>query len=182
MGMIPKGTEYIKTVPFFLKIAEFVILLVAIGTLGRFLVKIGLTSEKSRLDFLMFAVVVLWIVVVIMAVLFVSGLHEKISIINWPLTVFISCLTWSVMLFIAGCLLADTVRKFNNIAFSSISSCDILDKENLGATCGHLIGATVCCFIASILFAVDAFFNFRILQGQRDTSSATASAPEKTST
>ena len=24
MGTIPKGTEYIKTVPFFLKIAEFV--------------------------------------------------------------------------------------------------------------------------------------------------------------
>ena len=48
------------------------------------------------------------------------------------------------MLFIAGCLIADTVRKFNkNIAFTSISPCDILDRGNHGATCGHLIGATV---------------------------------------
>ena len=46
------------------------------------------------------------------------------------------------MLFIAGCLIADTVRKYNkNIAFGSI--CDILDRGNPGATCGHLIFATV---------------------------------------
>ena len=61
--------------------------MVAIGTLGRFLNEIDPDSKRSRLDFGMFAVVVSWIVVVIMAVLFVSGLHEKISFINWPLAV-----------------------------------------------------------------------------------------------
>ncbi|XP_046842505.1 proteolipid protein 2-like isoform X1 [Xenia sp. Carnegie-2017] len=175
MGTIPKGTEYIKTVPFFLKIAEFVILLVALVTLGRF-IDVANPSE-SRLDFGMFAIVVSWIVVIVMVVVFVVGLHEKITVINWPMTVFINMVIWAVMLFIAGCVIADNVREYEDKKI-----CDLLKYFNSDARCWHLIAATVCCFIASILFAVDAFFNFRILRGQCDTSSAKTSTPAMTST
>ncbi len=35
----------------------------------------------------MFAIVVSWLLVILMVALFVTGLHEKITVINWPLTV-----------------------------------------------------------------------------------------------
>ena len=44
-------------------------------------------EKKGRLDFGMFVIVVSWLLVIIMVALFVTGLHEKITIINWPLTV-----------------------------------------------------------------------------------------------
>ena len=44
-------------------------------------------GNKGRLDFGMFAIVVSWIVVMVMVVVFEIGLHEKVTIINWPLTV-----------------------------------------------------------------------------------------------
>ena len=59
--------------------------MVTLGTLGRF-IDVANPSE-SRLDFGMFAIVVSWIVVIVMVVVFVIGLHEKITVINWPMTV-----------------------------------------------------------------------------------------------
>ncbi len=35
----------------------------------------------------MFAIVVSWLLVILMVALFVTGLHERITVINWPLTV-----------------------------------------------------------------------------------------------
>ena len=35
----------------------------------------------------MFVIVVSWLLVIIMVAFFITGLHEKITIINWPLTV-----------------------------------------------------------------------------------------------
>ena len=73
--------------------------MVAIVTLGAFLDKADLNvnryglstfdywGNKGSLDFGMFAIVVSWLVVIIMVVLFVTGLHEKVTVINWPLTV-----------------------------------------------------------------------------------------------
>ncbi|XP_046843405.1 uncharacterized protein LOC124437481 [Xenia sp. Carnegie-2017] len=91
MGAIPKGTKYIKTIPFFLKIAEFGVLLIAISTLGAFLDNLGSAINpwggKGSLYFGMFAIVVSWIVVMVMVVVFVTGLHETVTVINWPLTV-----------------------------------------------------------------------------------------------
>ncbi|XP_046842507.1 proteolipid protein 2-like isoform X2 [Xenia sp. Carnegie-2017] len=163
MGTIPKGTEYIKTVPFFLKIAEFVILLVALVTLGRF-IDVANPSE-SRLDFGMFAIVVSWIVVIVMVVVFVVGLHEKITVINWPMTVFINMVIWAVMLFIAGCVIADNVREYEDKKI-----CDLLKYFNSDARCWHLIAATVCCFIATIIFAVDANLNYHLFKSRTCTT------------
>ncbi|XP_046842629.1 plasmolipin-like [Xenia sp. Carnegie-2017] len=191
MGTIPKGIEFVKSVPFFLKIAAFVILLVAIGTLGAFLDKADLNvppyghstfdigGNKGSLDFGMFAIVVSWLVVIIMVVLFVTGLHEKVTFINWPLTVFINLVIWAVMLFIAGCVLADAARKYDNDKKGPYHTlCSYLKARNADARCGHLIGATICCFIATIIFAVDAFFNFQLFRGKAPP--AQTSAPEKT--
>ena len=35
----------------------------------------------------MFAIVVSWLLVILMVALFITGLHEKLTVINWPLTV-----------------------------------------------------------------------------------------------
>lgn len=42
------------------------------------------------MDFGMFVIVVSWLVVILLVVLFITGLHEKITAINWPLTVRLS--------------------------------------------------------------------------------------------
>ena len=77
-------------------------LLIALGTLGTFLNKgshdipvvgggkinsFDYWGLKGRLDFGMFVIVVSWLIVILMVALFVTGLHEKITVINWPLTV-----------------------------------------------------------------------------------------------
>ena len=77
-------------------------LLIALGTLGTFLDKgsqdvlfkgggktnsFDYWGKKGRLDFGMFVIVVSWLIVILMVALFVTGLHEKVTIINWPLTV-----------------------------------------------------------------------------------------------
>lgn len=44
-------------------------------------------GRRSGLGFGMFVIVVSWLQVILLVVLFVAGLHEKITLINWPLTV-----------------------------------------------------------------------------------------------
>ncbi|XP_046842630.1 uncharacterized protein LOC124436706 [Xenia sp. Carnegie-2017] len=179
MGTIPKGMKFVKSVLFFLKIAAFVILVIAIGTLGAFLDKAdlhvnryGLSTfdrwgNKGSLDFGMCAIVVSWLFVIIIVVLFVTGLHEKVTLINWPLTVFINLVIGAVMLFIAGCVLADAARKYDNDKKGyDHTFCSYLKAKNADATCRHVIGATVCCFIATLIFTVDAFFNFELFRGE----------------
>ena len=78
-------------------------LIIALGTLGTFLDKGSIDipfrggggefnsfeywGKKGRLDFGMFVIVVSWLIVILMVALFVTGLHEKVTVINWPLTV-----------------------------------------------------------------------------------------------
>jgi hypothetical protein len=74
------------------------VLLIALGTLGTFLDKgsqdvlfktnsFDYWGKKGRLDFGMFVIVVSWLIVILMVALFVTGLHEKVTVINWPLMV-----------------------------------------------------------------------------------------------
>ncbi|XP_028392019.1 plasmolipin-like [Dendronephthya gigantea] len=178
MGKISKGLAYIQSIPFYLKIAAFIVLLIALGTLGTFLDKIvfGTYGKKERLEFSMFVIVVSWLLVILMAVLFVSGLHEKISVINWPLTAAINMAIWALLLFISACLIADTARQYDKSVTGGISLCDFLDNVDHDAKCGHLIAASIMCFIATIIFGVDAFLNIKIWRGA-EPSSSTAAAP-----
>ncbi|XP_046842975.1 uncharacterized protein LOC124437010 [Xenia sp. Carnegie-2017] len=170
MGTIPKGSTYIKTVPFFLKISAFIVLLVGIGTLGRFLDKVdkGNILEsyggKARLEFGMSALVVSWVAVIVMIVVFVSGLHEKITAINWPLTVLINMILWAAVLLVACGLLAYTVYKYETEkTLFLFTFCDTLKRaKNFDANCSHLYVATACCFIAAKIFAIDAKFNYKL--------------------
>ena len=58
-------------------------------------------------------------------------------------------LIWGVLLFISGCLIADTARQYDDktmpfIAIGHLTFCDLLkDWAKSDATCGHLVGATV---------------------------------------
>jgi hypothetical protein len=45
------------------------------------------TRKTDNLKFFLFVVIVAWILVMAFWLNFVSGLHEKMSAINWPLTV-----------------------------------------------------------------------------------------------
>ncbi|XP_046841998.1 uncharacterized protein LOC124436115 [Xenia sp. Carnegie-2017] len=173
MGAIPKGTKYIKTIPFFLKIAEFGVLLIAMSTLGAFLHNVGSVINpwggKGSLYFGMFAIVVSWIVVMVMVVVFVTGLHEKVTVINWPLTVFINMVLWGVMLLIACGVMSNTLRKYYSKK-TSYTLCNFLDTDKVGVTCFHLISATVCCFIATIILAVDANLNYHLFKSRTCTT------------
>ena len=54
---------------------------------------------------------------------------------------------WGVLLFIAGCLIADTALKYDEKKFGKDrwSFCDYLKIDLVGsdARCGHLVGTTV---------------------------------------
>ena len=60
---------------------------------------------------------------------------------------------WCVLLFISGCIIADTARKYDDKTYyiTSITFCDLLktkseynNYESSDARCGHLVGASVC--------------------------------------
>ena len=50
---------------------------------------------------------------------------------------------WGVLLFIAGCVIADTARQYDEKKFGHWSFCDYLKLVGSNARCGHLVGATV---------------------------------------
>ncbi|XP_028392253.1 uncharacterized protein LOC114516860 [Dendronephthya gigantea] len=196
MAQIPKGFDYIKSVPFFLKIGAFILLFIALITLGVFLDKgsqdVTLTNHKKvdsfdhwgrkgGLDFGMFVIVVSWLQVILLVVLFVTGLHEKISVINWPLTVAINMVIWGLLLFISGCVIADTAVKYDEkkFSYSPWSFCDFLKLSwvNSDARCGHLVGSAAICIITTIVFGVDAFFNFQLWRGKEAPSAGPAAVP-----
>ena len=69
-----------------------VVLLVGIGTVGYFLNKapdgfFTLAGKKGYLQFFLAVVVIGWILVVTLFCFFISGLHDRIPAINWPLCV-----------------------------------------------------------------------------------------------
>ena len=161
MAQIPKGLGYVKSIPFFLKIGAFIVLLIALGTLGFFLDKgeidvkeahfnsFDYWGKKAALDFGMFVIVVSWLLVMIMVAFFITGLHEKITIINWPLTVAINMIIWGVLLFISGCIIADAARHYDDKEREGLTYCDWLKKNipffgTTDARCGHLVGSSVC--------------------------------------
>ena len=50
---------------------------------------------------------------------------------------------WGVLLFIAGCLIADTALKYDEKKFGRLTFCDYLKLVGSDARCGHLVGTTV---------------------------------------
>ena len=194
MAQIPKGLGYVKSIPFFLKIGAFVVLLIALSTLAFFLnegeIKVKGShfnsfdhwGRKGGLDFGMFVIVVSWLLVMIMVAFFITGLHEKITIINWPLTVAINMIIWGLLLFISGCIIADAARHYDSKKYNGRTYCDWLKVYTIGfgttdARCGHLVCASVTCFITAIIFGVDAFFNIQLFRGKETPSAAPPAVP-----
>jgi hypothetical protein len=44
-------------------------------------------GPKERLDFGMYAIVIVWLLVTGFVALFISGLHKKVKCLHWPSTV-----------------------------------------------------------------------------------------------
>lgn len=168
MAQTGKGLDYLKSIPSILKIIEFVILLIAIGTVGYFLDKFpdiyfDYYGKKGNLQFFMFVVVVSWLIVMALFVLFITGLHEKLTAINWTLVVVIISAVCAVLLLISSSLVADAARSYDKKKFPAlISICKAMDNGNTDAQCGQLIGGAVCGFIAMVLFAVDTAIHVRM--------------------
>ncbi|XP_028392090.1 uncharacterized protein LOC114516735 isoform X2 [Dendronephthya gigantea] len=205
MARIPKGLDYVRSVPFFLKIGAFIMLLIALITLGIFLDEANIDvklqrqrygtinsfdgwGEKRRLDIGMSVIVVSLLQVILLVVLFATGLHEKISIINWPLTVAISMVIWGLLLFASGCFIADTAWKYDekttfkhgdHYHTTQYSFCDYLKNDiyDSDARCGHLVGSAATCIITTIIFGVDAFFNLQLWRGKETPSAGPAAVP-----
>ena len=72
-------------------------LFVALVTLGIFLEKADNSTllyntfayygKKGALEFAIFVLVVAWLLTIGFTIFFVCGVHEKIPVVNWPLTV-----------------------------------------------------------------------------------------------
>ena len=156
MAGLGKGCDYFKSLPGILKIIEFIVLLIALGSVGYFFEEMGSATRKTdNLKFFLFVVIVAWILVIAFWLNFVSGLHEKMSAINWPLTHGVVFIVWAVLLLIASALLADAVKYYEDSHF-----CELLDRVDTKQQCEHLIVGTTFGFIAMVLFIVDAIIHF----------------------
>ena len=62
---------------------------------------------------------------------------------------------WGLLLFIAGCVIADTARQYDEKKFEGVTFCDAHKNLNLknDARCGHLVGATVILLFLVYIFA-----------------------------
>ncbi|XP_028392181.1 uncharacterized protein LOC114516798 [Dendronephthya gigantea] len=172
MAPIPKGYDFVQSIPFCLKIGASVALLISLSTLGFFLNNGDITlpsgektfdlwGKKQILNVAILVIALALLSVILLIFLFVSGFHEQMDCVNWPSTVAINMIFWSLLLFIFGCLIADTSRKYDDVKQKHGSLCDVLRYNMSDARCDHLIASSVTCFTAFITLSVDAYLNFQ---------------------
>ncbi|CAB4027953.1 CKLF-like MARVEL transmembrane domain-containing 7 [Paramuricea clavata] len=168
MAGLGRGCDYFKSFPGILKIIEFIVLLIALGSVGYFFEKMGSnTSKTDNLKFFLFVIIVAWILVMAFWLNFVSGLYEKMSAINWPLVDAVVFAVWAVLLLISSALMADAVKYYEDSKF-----CALLEDANTKQQCEHLIVGTIFGFIAMVLFIVDSVIHF-LIRNVRSTTTTT---------
>ena len=168
MGEIGKGLEYVKSIPFVLKISEIVVLLIAFSLPGHFLNEIydeflAYYEKKGNIDFFLFVTIVGWLIAIAFLIFFVIGIHEMISALPWTLVVAIVLAVWTILLLISSALLAaaakhydDDIKTYGFFVSTNTSGCKLLDNANHDAQCWQLIAGAIFGFIATVLHAVDA--------------------------
>ncbi|CAB4014053.1 pre-mRNA-splicing factor CWC25 homolog, partial [Paramuricea clavata] len=152
MGQIGKGLDYVKSIPCILKIVEIVVLLIAFALVGHFLNEIpngyfSYFGKKGNLEFFLFATIVGWMISIAFLVIFVIGIHEKISALPWPLVVAIVSAVWTILLLIASALLAAAAKDYDDdiqliSGATAINACKILDNSKADSQCGQIVGGT----------------------------------------
>ncbi|XP_028392849.1 uncharacterized protein LOC114517353 [Dendronephthya gigantea] len=180
---IEKGLDYVKSIPFVLKITEFVVLLIAFSLAGHFLNTMDsnffvLYGKKGSIDFFLFVTIVGWLISIVFPILFIFGIQEKFLLENhWTLIVAVVSGVWALLLLTASAVLAMTAKKYDDedeevrrsgyFFFTVHSACKLLNKNNSNATCGHLIGGAVFGIIAALLFAGDTIVHaYMYLKGR----------------
>ena len=166
MGEIGKGLEYVKSIPFVLKISEIIVLLIAFSLAGHFLNEIhdsffAYYGKKGNIDFFLFATIVGWLIAIAFLIFFAIGIHEMISALPWTLVAAIVSAVWTILLLISSALLAAAAKHYDDDikifgVSINISVCESLDHGNHDAQCWQLIAGAIVGFIATVLHAVDA--------------------------
>ena len=60
---------------------------------------------------------------------------------------------WGLFLFIAGCVIADAARVYDEKKIFDVTFCDALKASKNDARCGHLVGAMVILLFLVYIFA-----------------------------
>ncbi|XP_028392800.1 uncharacterized protein LOC114517316 [Dendronephthya gigantea] len=183
MGQIEKGLNYLKSIPFILKIIEFIVLLIAFALAGHFMNEavtnfFATFGKKGNIEFFLFATIVGWLIAIVLPILFFIGIQEKVSAIPWTLVVAILSAVWAVLLIIASSLLAAAAKHYEDKeGIRGKSVCELLDDANEDSQCGQLIGGTILGFIATVLYAVDTIIHARMFMTGASSPQAGGAVP-----
>ncbi|PIK40869.1 hypothetical protein BSL78_22299 [Apostichopus japonicus] len=99
------NAAYVKTLDGLLRIAEIVVGLI-------YWICVVATGGYPGQGFVISATIIIWIFTIIIFCLYLFMVVERITIINWPLSEFISNVIWAIFHFIGIIILIVTVSKY----------------------------------------------------------------------
>jgi len=150
---------YIKSPPGILKIAEFVLLLIAFACLG----DTNAFYHNSAYHFAMFIMVTLWLLVIGLFILFLLQLHLKINL-PWVIVLMVFHAVGSFALLISSSLIADDATDHHDVADNTILKgwCEVNN------VCALYDAATAFGFFSMIAFILDtAFYIWKFMNARR---------------
>ncbi|XP_065675154.1 uncharacterized protein LOC136091469 [Hydra vulgaris] len=100
---------------------------------------------SSKVSYFLCTTTTPWLIHGILFIVFIFKIHTKIPI-NWPLTLFLNCAIWIVLLLISSSILANEARKFKIFADSGSDA---------------LYAASAFRFFACVGLVIEAFLHFR---------------------
>lgn len=141
-GLIKSPVGLMMIINIILLLIAWVIMVVWRGDVGSLVYE---NFETEITSFFLFSTITPWILMIILLVVLLLGVHTKIYMINWPLTLLINCCIWAVILIISSSLLADKSDKYACVVWK----CDTLRAS---AAFG---------FISAVGFLLEGFLHFR---------------------
>lgn len=101
--------------------------------------------ETGMQSFFLFSTVFPWLLLIVLLIILLFGIHTRITLINWPLTLVINCCIWAFFLLVSSSLVADKSGKH----LCSVWKCD------------SLRAAAAFGFFSMFGLLAEAFFHFR---------------------
>ncbi|XP_065641954.1 plasmolipin-like isoform X1 [Hydra vulgaris] len=100
---------------------------------------------SSQVSYFLFTTLTPWLINCVFLIVFIFKIHTKIPI-NWPLTLFLNCAIWIILLVISSSIIANEARKYKAIA--------AFEPDALGA-------ASAFGFFACVGLVIQALLHFR---------------------
>lgn len=103
-------------------------------------------------SFFLFTTVAPWLLLIVIFFVLLFGLHTKLTIINWPISLAINCCIWAFLLLISSSVVAsktddDVIWTYNHV---------IIDQKYSALRAAAAFG-----FFSMIGLLIQAFFHFR---------------------